>query len=107
MLNADVHWRSQRLFTAEELKFDSISDAITWMEKLAARTDQDLLRQPVLSLKRELESIVSSERTTEHDRQLAGEISQWLSVWLQNLQIFQDWFTLRQNARGFRERFGF
>ncbi len=105
MLNADVRWRSTRLFTAEELNFDSISGAIAWMEKLGARTDDERLRQPILNLKRELELIVANDRTTEHDRQLATEVGQWLTVWLQHPRIFLDWFTLRQNSVEFRELF--
>jgi hypothetical protein len=102
VIDEDVRWRSPRLFTAEELKFDDISAAIAWMEKLGGRDD---LRQSVLSLKRELESILASQRTSEHDRQLAREISQWLTIWLQNPRIFPDWFALRRNAAEFRERF--
>jgi hypothetical protein len=59
-----------------------------------------------LSLKRELELVAAGAQTTEHDRRLAEEIRQWLTVWLQNPQIFLDWFALRQNAPEFRERFG-
>ncbi|HEX6046494.1 MAG TPA: hypothetical protein VFZ22_18505 [Pyrinomonadaceae bacterium] len=106
VLNEDVRWRSARLFTAEELNFHNIAGAITWMETLAARPDREDLRPAVLSLKRELDLIVAGARTTEHDRRLAGEVRQWLTVWLQNPQIFPDWFSLRQNANDFRERFG-
>lgn len=107
VINEDVRWRSQRLFTAEELKFDTISGAIAWMEKLAAETDPERLRPPVLALKHELELILASERTTEPDRQLAREVGQWLTIWLQNPQIFPDWFVLRQDTVEFREQFGF
>ena len=106
VLDDDVRWRAQRLFTAEELKFDNVAAAIAWMEKLAARSDNQALRPAVLSLKRELELVVASVRTNEHDRRLAEEVSQWLTIWLQNPQIFLDWFALRQNAADFRERFG-
>jgi hypothetical protein len=106
VLNADVRWRSPRLFTAEELKFDNMAAAVAWMEKLAARPDQENLRPAVLSLKRELELVVAGIRTSEHDRRLAEEVGQWLTIWLQNPQIFLDWFALRQNAAEFRERFG-
>jgi hypothetical protein len=110
VLDDDVRWRSPRLFTAEELKFDNIAAAVAWMEKLAAqsdnRADNDVLRPAVLSLKRELELVVASVRTNEHDRRLAGEIGQWLTIWLQNPQIFLDWFALRQNAAEFRDTFG-
>lgn len=103
VINEDVRWRSPRLFTAEELKFDNISAAVAWMEKVARENDRP--RETILSLKRELEIIVASQRTTEHDRQLATEISQWLIIWLQNPLIFPDWFALRQNTAEFRERF--
>ena len=106
VLDDDVRWRAPRLFTAEELKFDNIAAAVAWMEKLAARSDNQGLRPAVLSLKRELELVIASVRTNEHDRRLAEEVGQWLTVWLQNPQIFLDWFALRQNAADFRERFG-
>ncbi len=103
VINADVRWRSARLFAAEELNFDSPAAAVAWMEKLARENDRP--REAVLNLKRELQLIVASKRTTEHDRQLATEVGQWLAVWLQNPRIFPDWFTLRQNSVEFRERF--
>lgn len=106
VLDADVRWRSPRLFTAEELKFDNMAAAVAWMEKLVARSDSQALRPAVLSLKRELELVVASVRTNEHDRRLAEEIGQWLTIWLQNPPIFLDWFALRQSSPEFRERWG-
>ena len=106
VLDDDVRWRSQRLFTAEELSFENITAAVAWMENLVARADNQVLRPAVLSLKRELELVVAAVRTNEHDRRLAEEIGQWLTIWLQNPQIFLDWFALRQKAVEFREQFG-
>jgi hypothetical protein len=103
VLNADVSWRSARLFTAEELTFDTIAAAVAWMEDLPRR---DPPRKSVLSLKSELELVASSSRTTEKDRKLAAELAQWLTVWLQNPQIFADWCALRRNTAEFRRLFG-
>lgn len=103
VIDEDVRWRSPRLFTAEELNFNSPAAAVAWMEKFARENNRP--RETVINLKRELELIVASQRTTEHDRQLAREIAQWLVIWLQNPGIFQDWFALRQNAADFREQF--
>ena len=103
VLNADVSWRSQRLFTAEELNFDTAAAAVAWMEELPRRNPP---REPVLSLKRELELVATSSRTSEKERQLASEIAQWLKVWLQNPQIFDDWFTLRRETAEFLQLFG-
>lgn len=106
VLNADVSWRSARLFTAEELNFDTPAAAVAWMEKLSSRPDQDQYRHAVLNIKRELESVAASHRTSQKDRQLAREIGQWLSVWLQNPRIFNDWFELRRKTAEFLQLFG-
>jgi hypothetical protein len=103
LLDADVRWRSARLFTAEELNFDTVAAAVTWMEELTAKKP---LREPVLSLKRELELVAASSRTGDQDRRLAVEIVQWLTVWLQTPQIFTDWFALRRNTAEFRQLLG-
>ena len=106
VLDEDVRWRSARLFTAEELNFDTPAAAVDWMNNLIRRPDREHLRPAVLSLKRELESVVASERTSLKDRHLAREIGQWLTVWLQNPAIFDDWFDLRQNTGEFVQLFG-
>jgi hypothetical protein len=106
LLDEDLRWRSARLFTAEELNFDTPAAAVAWMENLSARPDRDQLRQAVLSIKRELEFVISSQRTSEKERQLAAEIRQWLTVWLQNPQIFVDWFALRRETAEFLQIFG-
>lgn len=106
VLDADVRWRSERLFTAEELDFKTPAAAVDWMKNLSGRPDHDQLRPAVLNLKRELESVVASERTSKADRQLAREAGQWLTVWLQNPAIFDDWFELRRNTAEFIRLFG-
>ena len=103
VLNADVIWRSARLFTAEELNFDTVAAAVAWMEELPRRNPP---RESVLSLKRELELVAASSRTSDKDRQLAEEIRQWLTIWLQNPQIFDDWFALRRKTAEFLRIFG-
>ena len=103
VLNSDAVWRSARLFTAEELNFDTVAAAVVWMEELPRK---DSPRESILSLKRELELIVGSSRTSEKDRQLAAEVAQWLTIWLQNPQIFADWFALRRGTAEFRRLFG-
>ena len=103
VLNADVIWRSARLFTAEELNFDTLAGALAWMEELPRKNPP---REPVLSLKRELELVAASSRTSDKDRELARELAQWLTVWLQTPQIFTDWLALRRETAEFRRLFG-
>lgn len=106
VLDADVRWRLERLFTAEELNFATPSAAVDWMSNLSRRPDHERLRPAVLTLKRELEAVVASDRTSQGDRHLAREIGQWLTVWLQNPAIFDDWFELRRNTVEFIQVFG-
>lgn len=94
------------MFTAEDLNFETPAAAVTWMMALSGRPDHDQLRPAVLSLKRELDLVAGSERTSQIDRHLAREISQWLTVWLQNPGIFEDWFELRRNTAEFIQLFG-
>jgi hypothetical protein len=106
VLDADVRWRSERLFTSEELNFDTPAAAIDWISHLSRRADHERLRPAVLNLKRELEAVVASERTSQTDRQLAMEVGQWVTVWLQNPAIFDDWFELRRKTHEFILLFG-
>jgi hypothetical protein len=106
VLNSDVRWRSARLFTAEELNFETPAAAATWMENLSRRPDREQIRQAVLNLKRELELVQASQRTTGKDRRLAAEIHQWLTIWLQNPKIFDDWFALRRETAEFLHLLG-
>ena|ERR1044072_2859656 len=103
ILQADMRWREkQSLFTAEELDFGNLDAALGLARKIERLGDdpsmRENLRQAVRSLKAELDSLSS-------DNQLAAEVSQWLTVWLQNPQIFAEWLTLRQNTPDFRTRF--
>jgi hypothetical protein len=39
-------------------------------------------------------------------RHINSEIAQWLTIWLQTPEMFENWVELRQNSREFTERFG-
>ena len=103
ILQADTRWREkQSLFTADDLEFANLEAALKLINKIEQLESdpamRESLRQSVRSLKTELDSLSSS-------KQLAAEVGQWLTVWLQNPQIFSDWLSLRQNTTEFRERF--
>jgi hypothetical protein len=104
VLNTDVRWRSARMFTAEELNFETPAAAVAWMEKLAREDDPP--REAVLNLKRELELVAAGSRTSDKDRRIAAELAQGLTIWLQNPRIFADWFALRRETAEFLQIFG-
>ena len=103
ILQADTRWRErQSLFSADDLEFGNVEAAMKLINKIeqlgSDPARRESLRQSVRSFKFELDSLSSRN-------QLAAEVSQWLTVWLQNPQIFAEWLDLRQNTAEFRERF--
>jgi hypothetical protein len=103
ILQTDARWREQQhLFTPDDLAFDSIHAANTFIEKLEQlRQTHDLqsLRQSVLQIKSELDLFASGHA-------VAREVAQWLTVWLQNPQIFTEWLDLRRSTKNFQVLFG-
>ena len=112
ILEADVRWREHNsLFTPEDLTFGTLEAATALMEKVERLRqrfeNEDLmlehLRHEVRRLKTQLDVIASNEQSA--NKYLAAELAQWLTVWLQNPQIFPEWLALRRATPDFRERF--
>jgi len=103
ILQADARWREQQhLFTPDELEFDTIDAANAFIEKLAQlrqTPDQQSLRQSVLQIKSELDVLAPRHV-------VAREVTQWLTIWLQNPQIFPGWLDLRRSTKDFQVLFG-
>jgi hypothetical protein len=105
ILEADVRWReSNLLFAPEDLTFGTLESAIALMDKIESLREQlesdkprlEQLYQQVRQLKGELELMPAS---------LGQELAQWITIWLQNPQIFSDWLALRRATPDFRAQF--
>ena len=112
VLAADLKWRERTsLLTPEDLTFGSLDAAMALIEKLEGlrenfRDDKPMLehlRQSVQQIKDELEVLAESDRVDQNV--LAREVGQWLTIWLQNPQIFPEWLALRRDTPEFRGRF--
>jgi hypothetical protein len=115
ILQADSRWRGHRLlFTADDLALDTIDAATALIDKIERyslefqrhQPMQERLRLSVQQLKTELDALASSQKVTGKRRELAREIGQWLTVWLQNPQIFPEWLALRRSTSEFQQLFG-
>jgi hypothetical protein len=115
VLEADLRWRQEQmtaLFSTEELELGTLEAANSLIEKIERLRRQfendksmlENLRQSVRQMRSELELLAARERVLKK-RQLAEEFGQWLLVWLQNPQIFEDWLALRRSTVEFKERF--
>jgi hypothetical protein len=109
ILDADSKWREKQLNKGpdlRELNFETIENAISSMKRLeelrarfVSEGDERAL-QIVVEQARELKLELARKRT-----ELAKELIQWLAIWLQNPEIFEDWSDLRRNSPEFRQRF--
>jgi hypothetical protein len=108
ILEADQRWRHARmtaLFSPDELNIGTIEAATVLIQKIERLRlefggDEGLigsLRQSVRRMKGELELM--------REQPLARELAQWLTVWLQNPQIFEEWLALRRSTAEFRQMF--
>jgi len=109
ILGADVTWRERTsLLTPEDLTFGMPDAANALIEKIERLQEdpsaREHLRQSVLQIKTELELLATNRNTVNRD--LAGEVAQWLTIWIQNPEIFTEWLSLRRATPEFRERFG-
>jgi hypothetical protein len=76
-------------------------------KKLASENDKEglrLLRELVLNGKKRILELVADPRR-EAGRLLNTEIAEWLTLWLQSPEIFENWVTLRRASADFRIKF--
>jgi hypothetical protein len=87
----------------------SIAELENIRRKWASKDDKDGLRQVrelAIEAKQDLRTRIHDLRTNDVDREVAAEINEWLSHWLQTPQLFADWVEMRQRSKDFAERFG-
>jgi hypothetical protein len=105
ILQADVRWRERNLFfTAEDLTLDTLAGASALMDKI------ERLGRQLEHEKPKLEELYRQVRQFKSELELmptwlGQELAQWLTIWLQNPEIFREWLELRRATAEFRERF--
>lgn len=111
VLEFDTNWRERflsDLIAADDLNFSGLEEAAKSIKRLdavckrlareAEQSKLGRLRNLVLRIKEETELVAQSRILSEKERLLASEIVQWLTVWLQEPDIFEDWLSLRQRS---------
>ena len=114
----DTKWR-ERLISGvvplESLGFSNLPEASESIGKLEAwrrefadagkQSDLRRLKEFALKTKQGLQ-LVARSRVVDTKRRLeAGEIVQWLTIWMRDPAIFEDWLSLRQRSAEFVEKF--
>ena|SRR5215204_2481671 len=87
--------------------------SIRQMENLRTKFAKDndreglrLLREQTIGEKERQLGIAGSSKTQSARRELAAEIAEWLTLWLQSPEVFEGWVKLRIRAADFVSRFG-
>jgi hypothetical protein len=110
----DAKWRERLISDSadlESLSFSSLADAAESIRKLDSwrrQGKQVELRRLMgfaLSTKQDLQLMRRSSLVDAKKRLEAGEIEQWLTIWMQDPNIFADWLSLRRRTPDFIKKF--
>ena len=120
VLFLDTEWRERELsalIPPDELNFSGLAEASASIKRLDAlrrkfeednQQQQQLrgLREMALKVKQDAVGMAASKTVERQERLEAKEIAQWLTIWLQSPDIFEDWLILRQRSPAFMRQFG-
>jgi hypothetical protein len=76
--------------------------------KFAAENDKEglrLVRETGIKGKNRARMISNNPKVDEQKRAEKAEIAEWFTIWLQNPEVFENWVSLRQNSKDFKEKF--
>jgi hypothetical protein len=77
--------------------------------KLKSDKDNDglrRLRQEAIDAKEEKLRIAARPGVSERERLESSEIAEWLRIWLQSPEVFENWIKLRRKSEDFIKKFG-
>jgi hypothetical protein len=99
------------LFDLHDLRaaLRSIRQMENLRRKFEAETDREgqrLLRQKTIAEKEVKLAILKKTKTDDHNRLEASEIAEWLTIWLQSPELFDNWIKLRSASSDFVSKFG-
>ena len=116
ILMFDSQWRQERLEKVGiELRWATIGEAVATIHQLSARRkelldedcgDVQLISDLAATFKRQAEAFSRSPIIDSTERQIAKEFARWLTIWMQNPDLFDEWLKLRQLSPDFQLLFG-
>ena len=77
-------------------------------KKFVASEDKEglrLLREEVLEAKSHLAKLAADRKVDSAKRTEVAEIAEWLTIWLQSPEIFENWINLRKSSAEFKSKF--
>jgi len=125
VIEFDVKWREEKIEkeTSEFKGFERFRDAkpvrLHEAESLIKKLEQtrqssernenkvnvQRLREIAIDVRQTAETLANDSTLTQRQRDEQAEIAQWLAVWLQTPNLFDDWLDLRRRSPDFRNKF--
>lgn len=87
----------------------SIRSAENLRKKFEKENDRDgkrLLREAAIEEKQQALARAASKRSSAQEKLAAREFAQWLTLWLQSPDLFENWIKLRRSSKEFKDQFG-
>ena len=126
VIEFDARWREAKiesdatrlkgledLLTGKPLRLIKAEVLIKRLEKLqnnsARANDQMTLKQVrnmVVNARQVAESLAKDRTLEPRERAEQAELAEWLKVWIQTPNLFEDWLDLRRRSSDFRKKFG-
>lgn len=78
-------------------------------KKLKSESDKEglrLVKEIAIRGKTHAQEMSVNPRLDETARAENAEIAQWLTLWLQSPELFENWVAIRQNSKDFIDKFG-
>lgn len=118
VLNCDTKWRARILaapVAPQQLDFSGLQAAAASLRKIddlrkeaEAESNQpglQQLREVIMQASQEARLLARSKIVAAADRAVAKEIAEWIRIWLQQPDLFEDWLSLRQLSPEYRKVF--
>jgi hypothetical protein len=106
VLEVDLRWREgNTLFTPEDLTFGTLEAATALIEKIERLRAQFEIDDSRLEHLRKSVRQIKSELELPANNNLAQELAQWLTIWLQSPKILSEWLALRRATPEFKQQF--
>lgn len=107
--NYDAAFRGALEFNDLKATLASIKRLENLRIKLVTENDRlglRAIRDAVIRRKDAAKGVAASSRTDTIMRHVNDEIAEWLRIWLQTPEVFENWVTLRQRSQQFKDKFG-
>jgi hypothetical protein len=100
----------RNIFNIESISqtLSSIGRVENLRRKFSADNDKEglrLLRNTAIEVKTRAQAISNDQKKTRQARLENAEIAEWLTIWLQSPEVFENWVKLRQQSKDFKKKF--